>query len=76
MLQVQMCFFQVGETKDMTPKIITKYITDLKEENLFRYSSQNTKSSSELKNLNEIFLNNSQAEFRFTLVNLCYLQLN
>lgn len=77
MLQVQKCFFQVGETKDMTPKIITtQYITDLKEEDLFQYSSQNTKSSSELKNLNEIFLNNSQAEFRFTLVNLCYLQLN
>lgn len=43
----------MGEAKDMTSKIITtQYITDLKEEDLLQYSSQNTKSSSELKNLN------------------------
>lgn len=46
-LQLQMCFFQVGEAKDMTPKIIMQYTTDLKEEDLFQYSSQNTKSSPE-----------------------------
>lgn len=66
----------MGETKDKTSKIITtQSIADLKEEDLFQYSSQNTKSSSELKYRNEIFPNNSQAEFRFTLVNIFYSQL-
>jgi len=42
--QVQMCFFQVGEVKDI---ITTQPIMHLKEEGVFQYSSQSTKSSSE-----------------------------